>query len=324
MSLATRCTACGTVFRVVQDQLKVSEGWVRCGRCNEVFNALEGLFDLEGSSGPTPLSRESGLQPLTAGTRPEPGAPGDGQPAAARADMAQEAAAQDADDTQIDTRADSQTRSDTEADDPLTGHPPRPAGGHEIDSVAGDASDSALSGQDEMAEPTPSFLRAAQRRAQWERPRVRRSLAVLALILAGVLAVQVVLHQRDTLAARRPATAPYLASLCELMGCSLRAPRTIEALAVESSGLNRVEGTPLYRLQVVLRNRGQWPVLAPALDLTLTDTRGDVITRRVLRGADLGAAAGSPLAAGGDWSINAVLDLGDARVAGYTIELFYP
>lgn len=32
---------------MVQDQLKVSEGWVRCGRCNEVFNALEGLFDLE-------------------------------------------------------------------------------------------------------------------------------------------------------------------------------------------------------------------------------------------------------------------------------------
>jgi predicted Zn finger-like uncharacterized protein len=47
MSLATRCTACGTVFRVVQDQLRMSEGWVRCGRCHEVFNALEGLFDLQ-------------------------------------------------------------------------------------------------------------------------------------------------------------------------------------------------------------------------------------------------------------------------------------
>ena len=46
MSLATRCTSCGTAFRVVQDQLKVSEGWVRCGRCNAVFSALEGLFDL--------------------------------------------------------------------------------------------------------------------------------------------------------------------------------------------------------------------------------------------------------------------------------------
>jgi len=52
MSLATRCSACGTVFRVVQDQLKVSEGWVRCGRCNEVFNALEGLFDLERDTPP--------------------------------------------------------------------------------------------------------------------------------------------------------------------------------------------------------------------------------------------------------------------------------
>ena len=52
MSLATRCTACGTVFRVVQDQLKISEGWVRCGRCKEVFNALEGLFDLQREAPP--------------------------------------------------------------------------------------------------------------------------------------------------------------------------------------------------------------------------------------------------------------------------------
>ena len=52
MSLATRCTSCGTVFRVVQDQLKVSEGWVRCGRCEQVFNALEGLFDLERDTPP--------------------------------------------------------------------------------------------------------------------------------------------------------------------------------------------------------------------------------------------------------------------------------
>ena len=52
MSLATRCTACGTIFRVVQDQLKVSEGWVRCGRCDAVFNAMQGLFDLERDAPP--------------------------------------------------------------------------------------------------------------------------------------------------------------------------------------------------------------------------------------------------------------------------------
>ena len=57
MSLATRCTVCGTVFRVVQDQLKVSEGWVRCGRCGEVFNAIEGLFDLERDTRPAGLDK---------------------------------------------------------------------------------------------------------------------------------------------------------------------------------------------------------------------------------------------------------------------------
>ncbi len=43
--LATRCPACKTVFRVVPDQLKVSAGWVRCGRCAEVFNAHEALVE---------------------------------------------------------------------------------------------------------------------------------------------------------------------------------------------------------------------------------------------------------------------------------------
>jgi predicted Zn finger-like uncharacterized protein len=41
--LATRCSACGTVFRVVPDQLRVSEGWVRCGRCSQVFNGFQVL-----------------------------------------------------------------------------------------------------------------------------------------------------------------------------------------------------------------------------------------------------------------------------------------
>lgn len=65
MSLATRCTHCGTIFRVVQDQLKVSEGWVRCGRCNEVFNALPTLFDLDTEAPP----------PRQTPTPPEPPAP---------------------------------------------------------------------------------------------------------------------------------------------------------------------------------------------------------------------------------------------------------
>ncbi len=60
MSFATRCTACGTIFRVVQDQLRVSEGWVRCGRCAEVFDARVQLFDIDRDAPPTwPLTNRT-------------------------------------------------------------------------------------------------------------------------------------------------------------------------------------------------------------------------------------------------------------------------
>ena len=49
-SLATRCPVCATVFRVVPDQLRVSDGWVRCGRCAEVFNAAERLVDIDATA----------------------------------------------------------------------------------------------------------------------------------------------------------------------------------------------------------------------------------------------------------------------------------
>lgn len=40
MSLIAICPACNTHFSVVPDQLKISEGWVRCGKCSEVFDAI--------------------------------------------------------------------------------------------------------------------------------------------------------------------------------------------------------------------------------------------------------------------------------------------
>ncbi|MFZ4480781.1 MAG: DUF3426 domain-containing protein [Rhodoferax sp.] len=39
MSLITRCPACQTLFRVAPDQLRISEGWVRCGQCQQTFDA---------------------------------------------------------------------------------------------------------------------------------------------------------------------------------------------------------------------------------------------------------------------------------------------
>ncbi|PIF76717.1 putative Zn finger-like uncharacterized protein [Variovorax sp. 54] len=45
MSLVTRCPACTTTFKVVRDQLRISDGWVRCGRCSHVFDATLDLQD---------------------------------------------------------------------------------------------------------------------------------------------------------------------------------------------------------------------------------------------------------------------------------------
>jgi hypothetical protein len=89
--------------------------------------------------------------------------------------------------------------------------------------------------------------------------------------------------ERDAVAAGWPASRPLLAGACALAGCRIGPPRRIDALAVESSGLSRIEGTPLYRLAVVLRNRAAIPLALPALDLSVTDSQGVLIARRVVR-----------------------------------------
>ncbi|RDK04755.1 zinc-ribbon and DUF3426 domain-containing protein [Paraburkholderia lacunae] len=46
MLLATRCPFCETVFRLQPAQLALRRGLVRCGHCNEVFDASSSLFEL--------------------------------------------------------------------------------------------------------------------------------------------------------------------------------------------------------------------------------------------------------------------------------------
>lgn len=43
--MLTRCPACATAFRVTLEQIKARQGQVRCGRCQNVFNAIEHLTD---------------------------------------------------------------------------------------------------------------------------------------------------------------------------------------------------------------------------------------------------------------------------------------
>jgi predicted Zn finger-like uncharacterized protein len=385
MSLATRCSACGTVFRVQKDQLKASEGWVRCGRCGTVFSALEGLFDLERErhSGPMPLqsapppaSRPTVVSapsaPIVPSTAPAPvepvasmatvaatapAAPPQAPPQAphpAPAPAHGHATAVD-DETPTQVQARDEALLDEQGDDaaeraaslatfralyPSTRDEDDDAdeaalsllehsGSHTLEeSRPADSLHSGHSRPGPLSVPAsnlPSFARESGGEARWrrQRPVARRLTIAAAIALPLLLALQVAMHYRHHVAARWPAATEVLRALCAPLECTIEAPRALEALVVDSSGLSRVDGTSLYRLQLAVRNRAAWPVAMPALDLTLTDSRGETISRRVLRATELGSAPGA-LEAGAEWSTLATLDVGERRVSGYTIDLFYP
>jgi len=61
----TSCPECGTVFRLSTGDLRVAEGFVRCGHCSATFNAIATLTDE-----PPPTVT---LQQLVLPTEPEPG-----------------------------------------------------------------------------------------------------------------------------------------------------------------------------------------------------------------------------------------------------------
>ncbi|MBT2322149.1 zinc-ribbon and DUF3426 domain-containing protein [Variovorax paradoxus] len=73
MSLVTRCPACATTFKVVKDQLRISDGWVRCGRCSEVFDATVDLHEAPDAAAAVPAAAESSV-PVEVGNAPPPDA----------------------------------------------------------------------------------------------------------------------------------------------------------------------------------------------------------------------------------------------------------
>jgi len=69
MSLVTRCPACATTFKVVRDQLRISDGWVRCGRCSEIFDANTDLHEHDAGGVLMPVPSEA-LPPEGASAAP--------------------------------------------------------------------------------------------------------------------------------------------------------------------------------------------------------------------------------------------------------------
>ncbi len=368
MSLATRCPACATVFRVVQDQLRVSEGWVRCGRCGEVFNAAHALVNLDGSprvtvpapAAPPPESpppvpppkravtaapqatrAEAAFiepqpdfeptQPPFAGDLPPPPQKHRGEPEFVVSDYEPPVSGgrpDDSDDELGRIDIESLTRRAAAAHAPapvpaVAAAPVEPIVVAATASVGAVADDLPADSFHESAPMAPSFVQTADQAARWQHPGIRRGLWLLAIVGLLALSLQVIHEYRAIAAARWPALRPLLVQSCELLGCQVDALRQIESLAVESSGLVRIDGTALYRLSVVLRNKAPLELAQPSLDLSLTDAQGKVIARRVMTLSELGIVS-KTMAPSAELPIQVAVSVGDRQVVGYTVEIFYP
>lgn len=179
---------------------------------------------------------------------------------------------------------------------------------------------------DDDLPPRVSFMDPEGGRGFWHRRPVQIALGVLALLLAGLLAAQVLVQERNRLVLLEPATRPAVLALCRLAGCEVGPLRQIESIVIDSSSFGRLR-SDAYRLSFGLRNQAPIDIAMPAIELSLTDTQDQALIRRVILPAEYGAP-GPVLAAGADWSGTLAMNIRAGatteRIAGYRLLAFYP
>lgn len=332
------------MFKVVPDQLRISEGWVRCGHCAEVFDAAANLHEeappievappgFAAPTEPSPLATAPAelmpnpeeAAPTVPATRSphdfsvsalgedaeyvvaqavDPGMPGPGSDVPAVPPADPRLADLDAKDSLID-------KTDAAMYPPFE------------ESYDSSQYPSSMLPQDHDEVP---FVRAARRKAFWRRRAVRVFLSLAGIALLAGLAFQIAVHERDRIAAVDPRARPWLEKLCASAGCQLSPLRQIESVVIDGSSFSKVRGDA-YRLGLTLRNTAPLPLALPAIELALTDTQDQPVIRRVLLPSELGATTGV-LQPGAEWTGNFTLAVAangsSGRISGYRLLAFYP
>lgn len=298
MNLIASCPACQTSYRVVPDQLRISDGWVRCGQCGEVFDVSQQLVDAKAeTSGAEAFESSENLV---------------------------EAYPLNPENQQISLLPTRDSPALQEATVP-------PASEASWASAAMLVKPSHESGSD-VSEPTATSLAPLSFMLASDSTSVarRRSGPVLCWGLGGLLLVglllQGVFRERDCLTAMFPELKPALVSLCEVLDCRVSALQDIESLAIDSASFHQV-GQDSFELRFVVKNKSRFELALPAIELTLTDMADQPVMRRVFTPAELGVAQGT-VASAGEWSATAYLrvraEATDARAQGYRLLIFYP
>lgn len=261
------------MFKVVADQLKISQGWVRCGQCSEVFDAAAHLQPRDAQSSSPPGSGAAAAQAVEADELVSPASLFVAPEAADVDELPPEAQAHtDAlsmPEVQVSMAPDLAAEVFASSVSPAAfafSEPAPPASPKDKQSF-GDSEAPVHEASEDV-----SFVRDARRHAFWRRPAMRWALGLAALMLLALLLLQVTLFQRNTLAASQPWLSPGLQTLCTYLGCELKPPQHIESIVIDSSSFNKV-GADTYQLKVVIKNTGAVAMAMPSLELTLTDTQ---------------------------------------------------
>jgi predicted Zn finger-like uncharacterized protein len=338
------------MFKVVPDQLRISDGWVRCGQCDEVFDANANLYaDPEPQSEPfvqeavvASGAGEDRKSPLSFANERHPSK----LPAEDVAFKINEAVEVDTPDLPDETLSDEATQQEASTasmqepvlDDLLDLRPGHAREAHGIpDEVSAKVVKPSQPAEPRFAQvrvktvehtdlPKLSFMRQSRGVSAWQSSGVRVLLSLVALLLLGAFALQVVAHDRDRIAATNPSARGALLVLCDWLGCKVQSVRQIESVVIDSSSFVKVRAD-VYRLNFTLKSTAAISLAVPALELTLTDLQDQAVVRRVLLASELGAGI-EVLGAGAE--LTAVLPVAvkpggaNERISGYRLLAFYP
>jgi len=162
-----------------------------------------------------------------------------------------------------------------------------------------------------------------------KRPQANRwPWAVAMFLLFTLLFAQTAYFFRVDLAARFPILKPALISYCRLLKCDVPLPQYADMIDIVSSELETIPGNDnrIY-VSALLRNRASYTQEFPSLGLTLSDSRANLLARRIFQPAEYLSPAENRIAGlkpNRELDIKLYLDTTDLKPMGYRLVLFYP
>jgi predicted Zn finger-like uncharacterized protein len=323
MNLIARCPACHTSYRVVPDQLRISDGWVRCGQCGEIFDASQRLNESGTAQAATLFQEPADTPAQTDELLPQNAALLD------QTRVRYESAAFNPGDAVVlgvenpNNHEALATRSASESlwESAVLLVKPSPES---------DAAEPMATGSESKIEPVSFMLAPAGSSGTLHRTRSMSWWGLGAALVLGLLA-QGLHRERDQLAAFAPELKPVMQSVCDVLGCRVSPLQRIEDLVIDSAGFHQV-GQDTFELRLVLKNMSRFELALPAIELTLTDMADQPVLRRIFTPVELGGATGGAtggaVAAAGDWSVSVYLrvsaEAAGVRALGYRLLAFYP